>query len=80
MPAEWSGEGPYTQTLTAAGVQAADRPKVHFRAPDSFAALSEQQDAFAQLYDITSSEGAVTLYAKTRPAAAFTVTLEVTRI
>ena len=80
VPAEWSGEGPYTQTLTVEGLRDADRPKVHFRAPESFAALEDQQDAFQQLYDVVAAEGGVTLYAKTRPTAAFTVTLEVTRI
>ena len=80
VPAEWSGAGPFTQTLAVDGLRAADRPKVHFHAPASFAALEDQQDAFRQLYDVVSAEGAVTLYAKTRPAVAFTVTLEVTRI
>ena len=80
VPAAWSGEGPFTQTLAVVGLRATDRPKVHFSAPENFAVLEDQQDAFWQLYDITSSEGSVTLYAKTRPSAAFTVTLEVTRI
>lgn len=80
VPAAWSGEGPFTQTLAVVGLRATDRPKVHFSAPENFAVLEDQQDAFWQLYDVTSSEGSVTLYAKTRPSAAFTVTLEVTRI
>ena len=80
VPAEWSGEGPYTQTLAVESLRAADRPKVHFHVPESFGELESQQDAFGQLYDVVSAEGAVTLYAKTRPAVAFTVTLEVTRI
>ena len=80
VPAEWSGTGPYTQTLAVEGLRETDRPKVHFRAPESFGELENQQDAFGQLYDVVSAQGAVTLYAKIRPAAAFAVTLEVTRI
>ncbi|MBO5496350.1 MAG: hypothetical protein J5967_03020, partial [Oscillospiraceae bacterium] len=80
VPAEWSGTGPYTQTLAVEGLRETDRPKVHFRAPESFGELENQQDAFGQLYDVVTAQGAVTLYAKIRPAAAFAVTLEVTRI
>lgn len=77
----WSGTAaPYTQTITANGMLSTDRPKVFFMAPSSFADVEAQQEAFAMLYDVDSANGSITLYAKDKPAVAFTVLVEVSRI
>lgn len=77
----WSGAAaPYTQTITANGMLSTDRPKVFFIAPDSFADVEAQQEAFGMLYDVESADGSITLYAKEKPAVAFTVLVEVSRI
>ena len=49
-------------------------------APDSFADVAPQQDAFGALYDVHSANGSITLYAKEKPAVAFTILCEVSRI
>lgn len=78
---EWDGTvAPYTQTLTANGMLSTDRPKVFFMAPSSFTDVEAQQEAFAMLYDVESANGSITLYAKDKPAVAFTVLVEVSRI
>jgi hypothetical protein len=77
----WDGTAaPYTQTITANGMLSTDRPKVFFMAPSSFADVEAQQEAFAMLYDVDSANGSITLYAKDKPAVAFTVLVEVSRI
>ena len=77
----WNGDtAPYTQTITTNGMLATDRPKVFFIAPDSFADVETQQEAFAMLYDVESANGSITLYAKDKPAVTFTVLVEVSRI
>lgn len=77
----WNGSAaPYTQTISANGMLSTDRPKVFFIAPDSFADVEAQQEAFAILYDVDSANGSITLYAKDKPAVAFTVLVEVSRI
>jgi hypothetical protein len=78
---EWDGTvAPYTQTLTANGMLSTDRPKAFFMAPSSFTDVEAQQEAFAMLYDVESANGSITLYAKDKPAVAFTVLVEVSRI
>lgn len=77
----WSGSAaPYTQTITANGMLSTDVPKVFFMAPDSFADVEAQQEAFALLYSADSGNGQLTLYAKEKPEISFTVLCEVSRI
>ena len=77
----WEGEAaPYTHTATVNGLLATDRPKVFFVAPDNFADLEADQEAFALLYDVDSANGSVTFYAKEKPDVEFSVMLEVSRI
>jgi hypothetical protein len=77
----WNGTAaPYTQTITANGMLSTDRPKVFFSAPDSFANVEAQQEAFAMLYDVDSANGSITLHAKEKPEVEFTVLVEVSRI
>lgn len=77
----WDGTAaPYTQTISANGMLSTDRPKVFFMAPSSFTDVEAQQEAFAMLYDVESANGSITLYAKDKPAVAFTVLVEVSRI
>ena len=78
---DWNGTvAPYTQNIAANGMLSTDRPKVFFMAPSSFADVEAQQEAFAMLYDVESANGSITLYAKDKPAVAFTVLVEVSRI
>lgn len=77
----WEGEAaPYTHIATVNGLLATDRPKVFFVAPDNFADLEADQEAFALLYDVDSANGSVTFYAKEKPDVEFSVMLEVSRI
>ena len=81
VPVEWSGEeAPFTQLITATGMLSTDRPKVFFMAPDDFANVEAQQEAFAMLYSADSADGSITLYAKEKPAVTFSVLVEVSRI
>lgn len=77
----WSGSAsPYTQTINADGMLSTDRPKVFFHAPDNFADVEAQQEAFGLLYSCDSANGSITLYAKEKPAVAFSILCEVNRI
>ena len=77
----WEGTAaPYTHTATVNGILATDKPKVFFVPPDNFEDLDGDQEAFALLYDVHSSDGAVTFCAKEKPNVEFSVMLEVSRI
>lgn len=81
VSANWSGStAPYSQTITANGMLSTDRPKVFFMAPDNFADVEAQQEAFGLLYSCDSANGNLTLYAKEKPAVAFSILCEVSRI
>lgn len=78
---DWDGTAaPYSRSLAVDGILATDIPKVFFYAPSDFSDLEAQQEAFAMLYDVESANGSITLYAKDKPAVAFTVLVEVSRI
>ena len=78
---EWSGEAaPFVQTINANGMLESDIPKIYFMAPDNFADVDAQQEAFGTLGDVKSANGSITLYAKEKPAVAFTILCEVSRI
>lgn len=77
----WSGDtAPFTQTVSANGMLETDIPKVFFIAPDSFADVEAQQEAYGLLYDVNSENGSITLYAKEKPVVGFTILVEVSRI
>lgn len=77
----WTGDAaPYTQSVAANGMLATDRPKVFFMAPDDFANVDAQQEAFGMLYSVESAEGSITLYAKDKPTVEFSILCEVSRI
>ena len=77
----WTGTAaPYTQSVAANGMLATDRPKVFFMAPDDFANVEAQQEAFGMLYSAESAEGSITLYAKDKPTVEFSILCEVSRI
>lgn len=81
LPVPWTGtEAPYTQTVIVSGILSTDRPKVYFVAPESFADLEAQQEAFSMLYDVDSANGTITFYAKESPGVVFNVMVEVSRI
>lgn len=81
VPTTWSGDtAPYSQSIEVPGMLAADVPKVFFSAPEDFAALDAQQDAFALLYSAESADGSLTLYAKKKPTESFSILVEVSRI
>lgn len=78
---DWSGSvAPYTKSVAVSGMLSTDRPKVFFSAPDSFANVEAQQEAFAMLYDVDSANGSITLHAKEKPGVEFSVLVEVSRI
>lgn len=78
---DWNGTAaPYTQNIAANGMLNTDIPKVFFSAPRDFANLDAQEEAFSLLRDVESEYGSITLYAKDKPAVAFTVLVEVSRI
>ena len=81
IPDDWEGEiAPYSRSLAVEGILATDMPKVFFYAPNDFANLEAQQEAFAMLYSVDSANGVVTFYAKEKPTVEFSVLIEVSRI
>lgn len=77
----WTGDAaPYTQSVAANGMLATDRPKVFFMAPNDFASVDAQQEAFGMLYSVESAAGSITLYAKDKPTVEFSILCEVSRI
>jgi hypothetical protein len=53
---------------------------VFFHAPDNFSDVEAQQEAFGLLYSCDSANGNLILYAKEKPAVAFSILCEVSRI
>lgn len=78
---EWNGDSaPYTRSYQVNGLRNDDVPKLFFYPPDDFGAVETAQDAFSQLYSVESGDGSILLYAKEKPAAEFSVLVEVSRI
>lgn len=81
VSATWTGDAaPYTQTVTAQGITAADRPKMFYTPPESGEDVEATREAFALCYKLTSDEGSITVYALEKPETEFNATLEVSRI
>ena len=79
--AGWTGSAaPFTNAVAVNGLNDGDRAKVYFAAPDDFASMEAQQEAYTLLYSIESSNGMATFYAKEKPESDISVAIEVTRI
>lgn len=76
----WTGAGPYTQTISAAGMRYADKP--HWGVVYSGDAKTKlsQKEAFAMVDDLDSADGQVTFTCfEEKPDVDLTVQLEVNR-
>lgn len=77
----WEGDAaPYTQTVTADGMLATDRPKVYRVAPASVNDADVYDDEFGRLYKAESTAGGLKLYAKDKTTTAIKIAVEVSRI
>lgn len=59
----WTGEDPYTQTVSAPGVLATDTPIVDIVASDDYDTASAQIDAYGNIYRIVAANNSLTVYA-----------------
>lgn len=77
----WTGSSaPYTQTITATGMLATDRPKVYRVAPTSVSNADAYDDEFNKLFKVESLAGKLKLYAKEATTTAIQIAVEVNRI
>ena len=77
----WEGDAaPYTQTVTADGMLATDRPKVYRVAPASVNDADAYDDEFGRLFKAESTAGGLKLYAKDKTTTAIKIAVEVSRI
>ena len=77
----WSGEGPYTQTITANGVLGADKPKVDVDLTNAFTLdeLEELNDAWGGILKATPTTNGVVFYFGSIPEIDIPVKIEVIR-
>lgn len=74
----WSGSSaPYTQTIIVPGIQASDNPIVDMIPSASFATAEKEMDAWASIYNITTAENSITVYAKDKTTQAINIRLVV---
>lgn len=77
LSATWSGEGPYTQTVTLSGVTANSKVDVQ---PDAATLQTLMDDGVSALY-ISNTDGTLTAYAiGAAPTAAMTIQVTVTEV
>lgn len=77
----WEGESaPYTQTVAATGMLAADRPKVYRVTPASIDDADAYDDEFSKLFKVESEAGQLKLYAKEATTTAIQIAVEANRI
>lgn len=77
----WSGEGPYTQTITANGVLGADKPKVDVDLTNAFTLeeLEELNSAWGGILKATPTANGVVFYFGSIPEIDIPVKIEVIR-
>lgn len=77
---EWVGDtAPYTQTIAVEGVLESDFPDVDIVLPDDYSEVAAAEEAFANIYRITTADNSITVYAKEKTVADVQIQLKVVR-
>lgn len=78
--ASWTGTtSPYSQSVTVSGILATDTPIVDVVMSGTYAADEARQEAWSNIYRITTASNSITLYAKEKPTVNLPIQLKVVR-
>lgn len=76
----WSGSSaPFTKTQTVTGILATDTPIVDVIMSGTYATDETRQEAWNNIYRITTANNSITLYAKEKPTVDLPIQLKVVR-
>ena len=76
----WTGSAaPYTQTITVTGITASDVPIVDFTPSGTYATDKSYEEAFANIYRITTAANSITVYAHEKTTVALPIRLRCIR-
>lgn len=76
----WSGSSaPFSKTQTVTGILATDTPIVDVVMSGTYATDEARQEAWSNIYRITTANNSITLYAKEKPTVNLPIQLKVVR-
>ena len=76
----WNGaDAPYSIDVTVNGILATDNPVVDILSSSDYATAQLEQDAWAQVYRITTAANQIAVYAKSVPSVPLSIQLKVVR-
>lgn len=76
----WSGStAPFTKTQSVSGILATDNPVVDVVMSGSFATDEKREEAWGNIYRITTANNSITLYALEKPTVSLPIQLKVVR-
>ena len=76
----WSGSSaPFTKTQAVTGILATDTPVVDVVMSGTYATDEARQEAWGNIYRITTAANSITLYAKEKPTVSLPIQLKVVR-
>lgn len=75
----WSGSEPYTQSITVEGILETDTPMVDLVCSDDFDTATAEEKDWAKIYKITTSAGAITVYAKEPTKTTLNIKMQIVR-
>ena len=76
----WTGtSAPFTKTQTITGILATDTPIVDVVMSGTYATDEARQEAWSNIYRITTANNSITLYAKEKPTVSLPIQLKVVR-
>lgn len=75
----WSGGEPYTQSITVEGIFETDTPMVDLVCSDDFDTATAEEKDWAKIYKITTSAGAITVYAKEPTKTTLNIKMQIVR-
>ena len=80
LSADWTGTtAPFTQVKTISGILATDTPIVDVVMSGTYATDEARQEAWNNIYRITTANNSITLYAKEKPTVNLPIQLKVVR-
>jgi hypothetical protein len=76
----WSGStAPFTKTQSVSGILATDNPVVDVVMSGAFATDEKREEAWGNIYRITTANNSITLYAMEKPTVSLPIQLKVVR-
>ena len=76
----WSGSSaPFSKTQTVTGILATDTPIVDVVMSGTYATDEARQEAWSNIYRITTANDSITLYAKEKPTVSLPIQIKVVR-